>query len=151
MRAWIFCGSEETLTAEHLFGEWISSTLYPSKKKMGLFHRNLQGRERTWRSTSVDYTARLLCPVCNNEWFGDLEQHVKPILQPMMLRGQRTVLGIEDQIALSAWIVKTMIVYNHMWDSRNPDHLFYSAEQRKQFGDSLELCIAGRGRPRRLG
>jgi hypothetical protein len=67
---------------------------------------------------------------------------LKPLIEPLMLRGRRTVLRLEDQLALSAWIVKTMIFYNHMWDSANPEHLFYSDEQRYRSAKRLSLPTA---------
>ena len=143
MRACIFCGStQDKLTAEHLFGNWISRAFQPERKQQDryrLWHQNLTGKRSEWRSASIDQKARLLCPRCNNEWSSELENEVlKPLIEPLMLRGRRTVLRLEDQLALSAWIVKTMIFYNHMWDSANPEHLFYSDEQRYRFRETLE-------------
>ena len=130
------------MTSEHLFGDWISRAFQAEGKhehRHRLWHQNLAGKRSEWRSASIDHKARLLCPRCNNEWSSELENEgVKPLIEPMMLRGRRTVLRLNDQLALSAWITKTMIFYNHMWDSANPENLFYSDEQRYRFRDTLE-------------
>lgn len=132
----IFCGDHAKLTAEHLFADWISRS-FDSTKPYRLYHENLAGEYREWESGSLDYKARLLCAPCNNVRFSALEERVKRLVEPMMLRGAPTTLTVDDQRALSAWIVKTMIVYNHMWDSADPEHLVYSAAERKTFTDTL--------------
>src|SRR5829696_8542130 len=105
IRTCIFCGStRDKLTAEHLFGDWISRAFQAERKqehRYRLWHQNLAGKRSEWRSASIDHRARLLCPHCNNEWSRKLENEVlKPLIEPMMLRGRRTVLRLEDQLAL---------------------------------------------------
>jgi hypothetical protein len=82
MRCCIFCGSTKKLTAEHLFGDWVSWAFHPSRvpKQYKLFHRNLEGRERRWVSSSMNQKTRMMCAACNNEWFSDLEALVNRTL-----------------------------------------------------------------------
>lgn len=141
MRACIFCGSMEAkLTLEHLFGDWISWAIYP-KRKPRQFRQWHKGRDsdeadRIWWSASMDFGGKLLCDICNNQWFSTLENdHVKPIVEPMILKRNRTVLTVENQIALSAWIVRAMILYNHIHEP--PKFHFYSPNVRREFRDTL--------------
>jgi hypothetical protein len=137
----IFYGSpEQKLTAEHLFADWISWSFFPHRKpkQHTLWHRRpLDGSERRWKSASIDFKKPLLCNRCNNEILSRLENEtIKPLLEPMMLRVEPTVLTIRQQRDFTSWIVSRMIVFNHMCDPE--PHHFYSAAERKRFIETLE-------------
>jgi hypothetical protein len=140
VQACIFCqDTEGNLTEEHLLADWISWAFHPHRKpkQYRLWHKNLAGSERSRRAASINITFPVLCGVCNNEWFSQLEnEHVKPLIEPMMLHGTRTVLTVEDQIALSAWIFSRMVIFNHGLDE--PANHMHSPNQRSKFRESLE-------------
>jgi len=49
-----------------------------------------------------------LCKKCNNERLGGLEQVVQPILEPMAVRCEPTILDLASQRLLAVWAVKTV-------------------------------------------
>jgi hypothetical protein len=129
----------EKLTAEHLFADWISWSFHPKRTpgQHTLWHKQpLTGTHRRWKSASIDFKAPKVCNRCNNETLSRLEnEQIKPLLEPMMLHRKPTVLNDDQQRAFAAWIVSRMIVFHHMWD---PEPYFYSADERKQFIETLE-------------
>lgn len=49
-----------------------------------------------------------LCQRCNNELLGGLELVVQPILEPMAVRCQPTILDLDKQRLLAVWAIKTV-------------------------------------------
>ena len=49
-----------------------------------------------------------LCKKCNNELLDGLEQVVQPILEPMAVRCEPTILDLPSQRLLAVWAVKTV-------------------------------------------
>jgi len=139
----IFCGpTDRPITAEHVVPQWVSRVLYPGtdkKKRYKLFHRDHLGRDESWHAKSFDFKAHLLCRVCNNEVFSDLENRVKPVVSPMMLDPRLSVLDTEEQSRLSAWLFKMMLVHHHCYEGKNPANTMFTLAQRRQFRDTWAI------------
>lgn len=55
---------------------------------------------------------RVVCATCNNGWMNNLEEGVRSFL-PALIRGGAVRLDNDDQHALAAWSLKTMLMYQH--------------------------------------
>jgi hypothetical protein len=64
-----------------------------TSRKVRQSHRNL----------AVD----TICRACNNNWLAGIESKVAPILTPMAITRQPTLLNATDQALLSFWAIKT--------------------------------------------
>ena len=71
---------------------------------------------------------RVVCARCNNEWMSQMEEAVRPTLEPMIL-GQRLKLPREPRRVLLEWIVlKTMVA-----DSEIAIDAVFSDDDRRAF------------------
>lgn len=92
---------------------------------------------RSWieRGERLGVKVKYLCSGCNNSWMADLEQRAKAYIRPMM--GDVAIpLNREAQAAISAWIMKTVMVYECLSEK---DEWFYSEAERHAFRETREL------------
>jgi hypothetical protein len=77
-----------------------------------------QGVERTRQMQMKPFTqtVRDVCEPCNNEWMSDLEKAAIPLLTPL-LRGRGKALHRDGQRILSAWALKTVMVWQESYPS----------------------------------
>ncbi len=102
-----FCDFTGKLTAEHVFGDWVSRTgleLQPVQHLAGPLNRI--GRELGVRPP-FRQTVRI-CGDCNNGWMSDLEAVAQRVLTPFIL-GQPGQIATEDAGAIAAWALKTAL------------------------------------------
>ncbi|HRN96978.1 MAG TPA: hypothetical protein PLZ58_00805 [Candidatus Saccharibacteria bacterium] len=107
-RACIFCGSDNELTREHVFPDWLSSLF--DKKIKGVNEVRGDNLNRTWQSSLFQDKTKAICRVCNNGWMSDIESDVKPILTKLAFTYDAYDLGSEDQRKLALWAQKTTLV-----------------------------------------
>jgi hypothetical protein len=92
-RSCAFCGSAASLTGEHIWSDWLSRLL--GKRKVRYNWTEADGTVKEYRLVGLNAKVNIVCETCNNGWMSDLENAVKPIVQPMILNA--------DEIALSHW------------------------------------------------
>lgn len=108
--ACVLCGSVENPTDEDVIPKWLlrafdveqGSTTVNVREESGSPHEVSK-----LRHFQVTLDGRL-CQKCNNERLGALEQVVQPILEPMVVRREPTILDLASQRLLAAWAVKTL-------------------------------------------
>ena len=107
--ACVLCASVDSPTDEDVIPKWL------------LRGFNVQGRStitareqagdphevRTLRYFQVTLDDGL-CQRCNNELLGGFEQVVQPILEPMAVRREPTILDLASQRLLAVWAIKTV-------------------------------------------
>jgi hypothetical protein len=129
----IFCGSNETLTREHVFASWLRD-YFPSggqneylRRQIGFDSDEVHARP----GPDFDMVVRDFCSTCNNGWMSDLETSVQPILGPM-LKGETRVISAPEQHVLATWAMKTMLAMQgiNLGGTR-----FVSPEQYRWFGE----------------
>nr|MDT0658976.1 hypothetical protein [Micromonospora sp. DSM 115978] len=109
-RKCVFCGVSGGLTAEHVFGDWISRTmnLPPEYELLHEMDGPIRGyRQR--RTRKIDIKAKVVCSSCNNGWMSQIESRAKRVLLPLF-GGRHTVLDNDDIKAARIWITKTAIL-----------------------------------------
>jgi hypothetical protein len=117
----VFCGSEELLTREHVFGDWLS--------KIGLNDEPAQNFAGPLNRISTPMgigkpfsaTVRSVCAACNNGWMSRLETIAQRVLTPIVL-GDSSRIAAADQGAVAMWLHKTVLV----------SMLMSSSEQREK-------------------
>lgn len=105
----LFCNKEKTLTAEHVFPDWMKEIIpedqYIINQITGL-------NEKKWQSKPFEHTAKIVCADCNNGWMSDLEADAKPIIKSLFkLDGLE--LDKDKQEILALWVQKTTLVACH--------------------------------------
>lgn len=106
-----FCSSDEALTVEHVWPQWISRALRQhvgAQQHERAFTLSVAGAKRS--SYTIDLEAPA-CALCNNRWLSVLEQDVRPILEPMLL-GEERILSRDQQLLLATWAVKTALMFD---------------------------------------
>jgi hypothetical protein len=106
-----FCGASSRLSREHLLPAWLQQIL-PSDELAT--HYRVTGANATdrieWSSLPFRQRSRCVCSGCNNGWMSKLESAAKPELSPL-LHHRPTSLGRSAQRVLSAWALKTCLVF----------------------------------------
>jgi hypothetical protein len=113
----VFC--QEDIAAsdppEHIFPKWLRNF---RPKGMTLVHEpgvEVRGRcikrigEHTFRSKGPEATTDKVCKECNQEWMSDLENQASQLLTPL-IEGEKVQLTLNDQIFISEWITKTLLM-----------------------------------------
>lgn len=128
----VFCGSTN-LSREHVFPRWMHSFMPPRTNRAATVRISVEHKDRIdlvddlhLRGSLRDWQVKSVCAnyrgCCNNEWMRDIEDQVRPIIEPM-LRGERVRLSEADQKIIATWaILKVMVVH----------HRFVHHTQRKQ-------------------
>jgi hypothetical protein len=71
------------------------------------------------------------CEVCNTGWMSRLEEEASRVLGPMILHGDARELSLRDQFIISAWAVKSAMVWDQVEPKRHT--VFFSEAQREHF------------------
>jgi hypothetical protein len=122
-RQCIFCG-DSPLTSEHVPAQWISRLFPDTSGVFTITSREDRTIVRAWWSEQVSRVARFVCRRCNNEWMGQLENEMIPLLTGMILippealsddppPGRGRLLSPHDQGRLALWAVKTAMVLDY--------------------------------------
>jgi len=104
----VFCGSSDTLTGEHVLGDWLSKIgldLDPVPHGAGWLNR--LGRDLGVRPP-FRQKVRDVCGGCNHGWMSRLEGIAQRVLTPLIL-GQTGRVEAADQGAIAAWTQKTAL------------------------------------------
>lgn len=112
----VFCG-QSGASKEHIIARWIGKSLSSAVSIPGATvtfrHRSvnpeagLATSEKSAKGTA--FTTRSFCRQCNR-WMGELEEEVKPILEPM-LHGRSALIDDEAKSVLSRWAMKTVLAF----------------------------------------
>jgi hypothetical protein len=107
MRTCPFCGLAGKLTAEHVFGDWLSRIGLPREPMphgagpLNRVMRDLGVRPPFLQTVGV-------CATCNNGWMSQLEKVAQRVLTPFIL-GRPGQIELEDAAAIAAWVQKTTL------------------------------------------
>ena len=128
----IFCGSTK-LSREHIFPRWLHPFMAPRGNRAATVRISVEHKDRIDLVDDLrlsgalrDFQVKCVCGnysgCCNNEWMRNLEDRVRPIIEPV-LRGERVRLSEGDQKVIATWaILKVMVMH----------HRFVHHTQRKQ-------------------
>jgi hypothetical protein len=120
--ACVLCDSPDNLTDEDVMPKWLlrafdvqGPATITARAEAGDPHE-----VRTLRHFQVTLDDGL-CRKCNNELLGALEQAVQPILEPMAVWCQPTILDLASQRLLAVWAIKTVYLLELAIRQRYPD------------------------------
>src|SRR5712692_4858323 len=136
-RTCMFCGGKVT-TAEDAWPRCAIQLARNFSPQFRIEITRSSGITETWggKGRSSYLKVNYLCKRrCNNGWMSDLETAVRPLVGAM-ITDQPVPLSITDQVAISAWAVKTAMVFECMKEDRQ---WFYSQEDRDHLRADLSL------------
>jgi hypothetical protein len=106
----LFCGSTQ-VTEEHLIAAWLFRAAQRSRRpRINIIRQNRKSGE------SEDYygirqdTAEVSCRNCNNGWMSRLDNAAASVLKPLVQGEAPILLDAEQQRAVAAWALKTVII-----------------------------------------
>ncbi len=105
----VFCGSDGSMTGEHVFPDWLSEIglpLDPTLHMSGPINRT--GRDLGVRPP-FRQKVRDVCEGCNSGWMSQLEDHAKRALTPLIL-GDSAPVPTDEHASLTSWAQKTALV-----------------------------------------
>lgn len=128
MATCIFCRNDRTLSAEHVFAEWIRPYLTDEEGEHGTHHRvTIRAGEPDeagrYRGPPANWTVRSVCKECNNGWMSQLESEAKPYLLSMINGHHRTYYA-RGQELIATWLVKTALVAGSKFDPLLPSSFY---------------------------
>jgi len=111
-----FCGAAGS-SKEHIIAKWISRLLRDQfgpnvtvsfRHQWELPELGIQNRGKS--ANLAAFFTRAFCKGCNEGWMGKLEEHVQPILEPLIL-GKSATLSVDEQQLLAFWATKTLLAF----------------------------------------
>jgi hypothetical protein len=132
----IFCNRRDSKPSrEHVLASWIAGEFPHATWTVRRLHydppfqatsatviREIQSRNH------LGMISRKPCVRCNTGWMNNLEKAVKPIIVPLM-HGRDAILTPAQQLVITRWFVKTVIMYEFLGDKeRGPK--FFQPSQR---------------------
>ena len=108
----VFCKSDEPLTNEHVWPQWVRPLLESSLGGGTATRTTIResGTEsHTYPTEPASLTVKSVCAACNNGWMAHLEARAKPALMPLLLGKKRTLMP-PARLTIATWSVKTALV-----------------------------------------
>lgn len=124
-----FCGTDATLTAEHVWPDW--ALRYVRERAGGGTHRvwGPRGDEMVnFSGQEPDLTIRATCAECNHNRLGKLEGEAAPLLRPLIDGRERIILK-QQQPLIALWATKTAMVIELVKPTDSPR--FFGLPERK--------------------
>jgi len=119
MRVCMFCG-DSPVTREHIWPNWLNLILAPKfdsyRQISTRKYPNESTQERSHSTTKNSATTKIACAKCNNAWMATMEGSVKTLLAPIISQQIPTALSLEQQLLISAWVTKTAMVLDNLFD-----------------------------------
>jgi hypothetical protein len=143
----VFCRRDVSLSAEHVFADWIQPYLIDPEGDTGTHHRiTLRAGHpedrRTHRGQPATLTVRSVCPACNNGWMSDLEVAAKPYLVSMIEGHGRTYYE-HGQELIATWLVKTALVAGSKFPPLLPASFYTELFERRKPSANTWVWLAG--------
>jgi hypothetical protein len=124
-RSCIFCGAAE-VSKEHAWPDWLGRLFSGVSVEVQRTGPDL----KSFRGRPFDLTVTVVCPSCNNGWMSDLENATKDLLLGL-IAGSPARLGIEQQVALARWAIKTSMVMEYTVGDRSL--VYWREDERATF------------------
>lgn len=135
MRTCAFCPSTK-LTREHIFGDWINKII-PPNPTTNRRRTSPDGPIKEWTTLGVDYTAKVVCAKCNNEWMSEFEeQEAKPTLSDMIRYGGSVSLLPRGIASIAAFGFKMAVISNITGYQNQP---YFTERERYRFAKTLKV------------
>ena len=109
----IFC-QKGPVTKEDVWPTWLTSYIPRNLPRHAASisiinpHGKITKTRKIWGSDPRSTRAKCVCATCNSGWMSVLQNKAKPIVLPLA-QGLKTVLSLDDQCILSAWIAMCTI------------------------------------------
>src|ERR1700677_4836142 len=111
MKECAFCPHTAKLSAEHIVSAWMDELFVgPVKTKI----TDTAGFVREWKSSELDWKAKVVCGPCNNTWMSEIEsKHAKPVMTPLIKGDSAFPIGSSEAHSLALFAFKTAVVLDH--------------------------------------
>lgn len=137
----IFCGSDDKLTSEHIFGEWTKRYLPKTHNKHEFqdtrvplpgVHEYSEPKIRA--GDPILSQVRVVCGSCNSGWMSGLQSRAIPVLTPLF-DGRFWHLDANVQTTIAAWAAMATMTSEFL--ARDPQKIVVSQSERVWLKDNL--------------
>lgn len=137
-RACCFCGGFN-LSKEHIWPQWAAPYLPEGRDHVRTKFKGWGRTARTvseWARQGATKTIRIytVCRSCNSGWMSDMEQAVRPWLEPILKR-QSVEMTIEGQCVLTRYFTLKAMVADQSQEGEN----VFSKDERKAFFEKRNI------------
>lgn len=167
IRECIFCGGSP-VTTEHVVGNWLRKAFPPEMKTLAKMHHisktSNSGEQVAYRGmvggqVPADYTAKIVCSNCNNDWMSRVEEAMKNACRKLNLNSivilRHNTGSILDHIsAIRLWMMHKTILHfavssfgfdeeDTFWpvDEAVKQYINYYYENKEMAGDQFLLAV----------
>jgi hypothetical protein len=134
-RVCAFCPQTANLTGEHLFAEWIDALITTTTRHYDFTDLGPDDNVvRRFSGRHLDRKFKGVCHDCNNGWMSDLDNEARNTLKDVILYRAPVCFLPSGIKSIARFTLKNAMVADYM--HHKP---FFSAYQRRQFKESLEL------------
>jgi hypothetical protein len=108
----MFCGRDRTLSREHVFNRWLREHFGELTESDHVRRLVTEGADNAEEHIGApfDVVVRRVCRDCNHGWMQQMDNEVRPIMEPM-LDGEPRTLSILDQNTVATWATKITLVF----------------------------------------
>jgi hypothetical protein len=133
-----FCpNGAATLTAEHLWSDWIGRLF--TEKDYTFRRRDSNGKLiGNWRDSSIKTTAKVVCGECNGGWMSKVEDKAQNTMKEMIQIGTARSLATNDIAAIAAFGFAKSVIADRMYSKGVP---FFDGPALNRFSASLEIPL----------
>jgi hypothetical protein len=145
----MFCGAtDQKMSNEHLWPQWIRRLLPPDIQKQGIRYDvdTDAGKVRSFETRLFELKVKDVCKPCNEGWMGVYEDDVRR-LATGMLQGNRRHLHRGGQTSIAAWAVLKCLIGQRIYRQREiipEDHYraVYELRDEKRPPDGAQVFTA---------
>jgi hypothetical protein len=136
----LFCLRTATLTAEHIWDDWLTE-VYQKETTVGeKFNFTDFGEAgevlRKYDGNKIDKKTRVVCATCNNGWMSEITGNVKDIIKEAIVHGRKTTLSHKDFVTLARFVFLKGAVIDHL--APRP-YAFFRPSVRREFRTTRAL------------
>jgi hypothetical protein len=137
----IFCGSDDKLTSEHIYGEWLKAYVPRTHNKHEFQHIKSGSPgihefadKKIKAGDPVNSQVRVVCGSCNSGWMSGLQNRAIPFLTPLVRR-EFSELNIAAQTAIAAWAAMATMTSEFL--AREPQTIVIPQHERTWLKQNL--------------
>jgi hypothetical protein len=132
-----FCPEPANKSGEHLWSEWMKQ-LSPGRKHFAIKDQNRKVI-KSWVKPELDWTAKVVCETCNNEWMGNIENdHAKPSMSELIAGKLDIPIDQKRANSIALFGFKTAVILDYVQRKPTPEP-FFEESARYEFRKSLTI------------
>ena len=136
----VFCGSQEKLTGEHAFPDWLRRAVGDGGAHYG--RRTPDGEINRWQQIAYSSTVNDVCEGCNSRWMSDIENSVRNLILPMIRSGLAITMYSGTMKSIATWVELRSLVLSRVTTQDDlPQNLYADVERTHAVGHKAHVWL----------